>query len=71
MGMKFASEFIGVLVVKSQLFKLVKGESWAVGQPPCNPKQDIPHKLVRSAAISCGYLIGYISCLRLSSQNLR
>eukprot|EP00983_Pelagomonas_calceolata_P020996 659704-Pelagomonas_calceolata.AAC.1 len=25
MGMKFASSFIGALVVKSQLFKLVKG----------------------------------------------
>eukprot|EP00983_Pelagomonas_calceolata_P005187 169368-Pelagomonas_calceolata.AAC.1 len=25
MGMKFASKFIGTLVVKSQLFKLVKG----------------------------------------------
>eukprot|EP00983_Pelagomonas_calceolata_P002249 76535-Pelagomonas_calceolata.AAC.1 len=25
MGMKFASKFIGALVVKSQLFKLVKG----------------------------------------------
>eukprot|EP00983_Pelagomonas_calceolata_P015621 496287-Pelagomonas_calceolata.AAC.1 len=38
MGMKFASEFIGALVVKSQLFKLVKGVLSVAG--PTNTQKD-------------------------------
>eukprot|EP00983_Pelagomonas_calceolata_P058831 1145648-Pelagomonas_calceolata.AAC.2 len=39
MGMKFASKFIGVLMVKSQLFKLVKGVLSVAG--PTNTQQDV------------------------------
>eukprot|EP00983_Pelagomonas_calceolata_P097759 1158275-Pelagomonas_calceolata.AAC.5 len=38
MGMKFASKFIGALVVKSQLMKLVKGVLSAAG--PTNTQKD-------------------------------
>eukprot|EP00983_Pelagomonas_calceolata_P122074 1160871-Pelagomonas_calceolata.AAC.4 len=38
MGMKFASEFIGALVIKSQLFKLVKGVISIAG--PTNTQKD-------------------------------
>eukprot|EP00983_Pelagomonas_calceolata_P009982 323842-Pelagomonas_calceolata.AAC.1 len=38
MGMKFASKFIGVLVVKSQLVKLVKGVLSVAG--PANTQKD-------------------------------
>eukprot|EP00983_Pelagomonas_calceolata_P005456 177625-Pelagomonas_calceolata.AAC.1 len=38
MGMKFASKFIGVLVVKSQLFKLVNGVLSIAG--PTNTQKD-------------------------------
>eukprot|EP00983_Pelagomonas_calceolata_P030839 969018-Pelagomonas_calceolata.AAC.1 len=38
MGMKFASKFIGVLVVKSRLFKLVKGVLSVAG--PINTQND-------------------------------
>eukprot|EP00983_Pelagomonas_calceolata_P073487 1152157-Pelagomonas_calceolata.AAC.3 len=38
MGMKFASKFIGALVVKSHLFKLVKGVLSIAG--PTNTQED-------------------------------
>eukprot|EP00983_Pelagomonas_calceolata_P003987 129702-Pelagomonas_calceolata.AAC.1 len=38
MGLEFASKFIGALVVKSQLFKLIKGVLSVVG--PTNTQKD-------------------------------
>eukprot|EP00983_Pelagomonas_calceolata_P120616 1160722-Pelagomonas_calceolata.AAC.16 len=52
MGMKFASTFIGALVVKSQLFKLVKGE-WVASIKPLTAIIIVARSINRAKLAEC------------------